>query len=242
MRLGEPAEQRRLPRRRRPRRRRRRRERRGRRRRRADADGTRRRAARRTALLQQRPLRCEQLQSQKRPRHVVHVATTEFAVESSPSPGSRITSSSQLPPAKPQLAVAPQQPRPVCLIRRGGLAPRSRIHPTGRGRRSRHRRLLSLIKRCAHTVRAGDAEVGMKSVKIATTERASEGVFRGSGSHNAAPIDHVGARSADDSTCGYARALERRRRRDAPPARQHNEEMYKKVMTTVHKQSDATSR
>ena len=58
----------------------------------------------------------------------------------------------------------------------------------------------------------------MKSVKIATTERASEGVFRGSGSHNAAPIDHVGARSADDSTCGYARALERRRRRDAPPA------------------------
>ena len=97
-----------------------------------------------------------------------------------------ITSSSQLPPAKPQLAVAPQQPRPVCLIRRGGLAPRSRIHPTGRGRRSRHRRLLSLIKRCAHTVRAGDAEVGMKSVKIATTERASEGVFRGSGQPSAA--------------------------------------------------------
>ena len=186
MRLGEPAEQRRLPRRRRPRRRRRRRERRGRRRRRADADGTRRRAARRTALLQQRPLRCEQLQSQKRPRHVVHVATTEFAVESSPSPESRITSSSQLPPAKPQLAVAPQQPRPVCLIRRGGLAPRSRIHPTGRGRRSRHRRLLSLIKRCAHTVRAGDAEAGIKSVKIATTERASEGVFRGSGQPSAA--------------------------------------------------------
>ena len=88
--------------------------------------------------------------------------------------------------AQAQNSTAPQQPRPVCLIRRGGMAPRSRIHPTGRGRRSRHRRLLSLIKRCAHTVRAGDAEVGMKSVKIATTERASEGVFRGSGQPSAA--------------------------------------------------------
>ena len=186
MRLGEPAEQRRLPRRRRPRRRRRRRERRGRRRRRADADGTRRRAAQRTALLQQRPLRCEQLQSQKRPRHVVHVATTEFAVESSPSPESK---DHQQQPAATRKAAA----------RSGAAAAAARLsHPTwrtgasvsnppdGPGRRSRHRRLLSLIKRCAHTVRAVDAEAGMKSVKIATTERASEGVFRGSGQPSAA--------------------------------------------------------